>query len=116
MPSWAEIVIFNGGEFEKFASSSLEIISATPELQKFSSGFLLKEMFDRFDSKVQSTLSPDRSLWMYFAHDITIAAMLNSLGFDVVMDAFFKLLNDHIIYELFHFIDARASVRIVSSF
>lgn len=55
------------------------------EMKMIRSGYLLKEILDRFSSKIQRTLSPDRSLWMYFAHDTTIANMLNSLGlFEVI--------------------------------
>lgn len=58
--------------------------TATDEMKKFHSGFLLKEIFDRFSSKLQSTLLPNRSLWLYFAHDITIQGALNSLGVETV--------------------------------
>lgn len=59
---------------------------STNEMKKLKSGFLLKEILDRFTSKVQSTLNPNRSLWMYFAHDITLSNMLNTLGmFEVLM-------------------------------
>lgn len=50
------------------------------EMKKLRSGYLLKEILDRSKNKTSSTLSPDRSLWMYFAHDNSIADMLNSLG------------------------------------
>lgn len=69
-----------GGPFEQLALSWYADISATGDLKKFTSGFLLKEIFDRFKNKTQSKLSPDRSLWLYFAHDHTIATMLNSLN------------------------------------
>lgn len=49
-------------------------------MKKLKMGFLLKEILDRFTSKIQSKLLPNRSLWMYFAHDSTIASMLNTLG------------------------------------
>lgn len=74
------MAIMPGSDFESLALSWYEDVSATSELKKFTSGFLLKEIFDHFSNKIQSTLSPDRSLWMYFAHDYTIATMLNSLG------------------------------------
>lgn len=49
-------------------------------MKQLKSGFLLKEILDRFKNKTQLSLSPNRRLWMYFAHDNTIANMLNSLG------------------------------------
>lgn len=56
------------------------IDSNTPELAKLKSGPLLKEIMERFTQKINSQLVPDRSLWLYSAHDTTICAMLNSLG------------------------------------
>lgn len=54
--------------------------SATPELARLTSGFLLKEILQRFDKKVDSTLQPNRSLWVYSGHDYTLVNLLNSLG------------------------------------
>lgn len=70
----------SNGDFEQFALKWFQIFTVTNEMKKMKSGYLLKEILDRFTSKAESTLEPDRSLWMYFAHDITIANMLNSLG------------------------------------
>ena len=82
-----------GGDFEYIAFSWYAIFTATTEMKKLRSGYLLKEMLDRFTNKTQSTLSPNRSLWMYFAHDITISNMLNTLGlFKVLFLEFFILL------------------------
>lgn len=69
-----------GGALEYLSKFFYTIFTRTTEMKKLRSGFLLKEMLDRFADKTQSSLSPDRSLWMYFAHDSTIANMLNSLG------------------------------------
>lgn len=60
----------------------------TKELARLQSGFLLKEIFDRFAQKLNSTLQPDRSLWLYSAHDLTIMCMLNSLGLFEVFGIF----------------------------
>lgn len=43
-------------------------------------GFLMKEMFDRFRNKTMSRLVPDRSLWLYSAHDLIIYGVLHFLG------------------------------------
>lgn len=84
IPAWAEKLMAPGGDFE-FSINWFHIFTATNELKKMRSGYLLKEMLDRFTNKVESTLKPDRSLWMYFAHDVTVGTMLNSLGlFDVI--------------------------------
>lgn len=69
-----------GNDFEYLALKWFEIYTVTPEMKELRSGYLLKEILDRSRDKVQSKLSPDRSLWMYFAHDFTLGGMLNSLG------------------------------------
>lgn len=69
-----------GGDFEYISISWYGLFTQTTEMKRLRSGFLLKEIFDRFTNKTLSTLSPDRNLWLYFAHDITISNMLNSLG------------------------------------
>lgn len=84
LPSWAAKVMLPGGEFERITVLSYELWTELLEMKKLRSGFLLKEIFDRFSNKTQSKLSPDRSLWMYFAHDFTISSMLHSLGMSTV--------------------------------
>lgn len=68
------------GDLENLALFWLEIQTYNSELKKLKSGFLLKTIFDRQMSKIQSILKPDRSLFMYFAHDTIIVSILNSLG------------------------------------
>lgn len=48
-------------------------------MQKLKSGFLIKEMLDRFTEKAESKLKPDRSLWLYSGHDLTIIHFLRSI-------------------------------------
>lgn len=80
LPEWAEKVMEPGSDFENLTLSWYAMWTATPELKKIRSGFLLKEMLDRFSSKAQSKLSPNRSLYMYFGHDSSLVDMLSSLG------------------------------------
>lgn len=79
LPQWAQKV-FGTSDFMFISFYQLLLNTATTEMKRLKSGFLLKEIFDRFTNKSQSTLSPDRSLWMYFGHETTIANMLNTLG------------------------------------
>lgn len=47
-------------------------------------GFLIREIFDRFKSKIMGSLKPDRALYMYSAHGTFIVSVLNALDvFDV---------------------------------
>lgn len=84
-----------GSEMDTFFIDGFKLLSNTTEMKKLKSGFLIKEMLERFTNKSQSKLKPDRSLWIYSGHDITISHLLNSLGlFDVISYHFFKLLKD----------------------
>lgn len=69
-----------GGDFEFIAVSWYALFTATTEMKKLRSGYLFLDILDRFKNKTLSILSPNRSLHLYFAHDITISNMLNSLG------------------------------------
>lgn len=53
--------------------------TSTPELARLRFGFLMKQIVDRFIEKSTSPTA-GRSLWLYSAHDITIANILNILG------------------------------------
>ena len=46
----------------------------------FLTGPLLQEMIKHMVEKEKHQLSPNRSLWIYSAHDSTIANLLNTLG------------------------------------
>lgn len=84
----------------------LKLITGTTQLKRLKSGFILKDIFDRFKNKTLSTLSPDRSMWLYSGHDVTIASVLNSLGvFEVNVDvfhlfAYFQLANIIVLLQL----------------
>lgn len=80
LPDWAEKAVEPGGIIERIADSHFKVNTATPELARLKSGFLIKEMMERFTQKIFCALEPDRSLWLYSAHDETIANVLNSLG------------------------------------
>lgn len=58
----------------------MEAYTHTNELKKYRAGFLIKEMLNRFKNKSQSLLQPDRSLWIYSAHDTIIVNVLNALN------------------------------------
>lgn len=52
----------------------------TKLLARLKSGFLIKNIYERFTMKKDSTLSPDRVLFLYSAHDETIINVLNALN------------------------------------
>ena len=79
LPQWAEEAIKPNGTMEYIATFDFKIFTDTPELARLKSGFLLKEILEHFSQKINSTLQPNRSLWLYSAHDITMTNLLNSL-------------------------------------
>lgn len=78
LPEWAAKAI--NGPMEYIAQFDYKTYADTPELARLKSGFLLKEMLEHFSQKIDATLKPNRSLWLYSGHDLTILNMLNSLG------------------------------------
>lgn len=80
LPEWAEEMLNSNEDFKKLALRFYSENTPTAELSKLRVGFLLKDIFDHFTAKLNSKLIPDVSLRMYFAHDFTIASILNSLG------------------------------------
>lgn len=54
--------------------------TGTKFMAKYMTGFLLKDILDRFTSKIQNSLTPDRKLWMYSTHDSTVFSFLHSLN------------------------------------
>lgn len=77
---WVKEVIKPNGPMEYIATFDFKTYTDTPQLARLKSGFLLKEILEHFSQKANSTLEPNRLLWIYSAHDITITNMLNSLG------------------------------------
>lgn len=56
-------------------------------MQRLIAGWLVREMFERFAMKANATLSPDRSMFVYSAHDITIVNLMRTLNLDEVIAA-----------------------------
>lgn len=80
LADWMEKVIEPNGIVDYIVKFSYRMYTDTKQLARLKSGFLLKEILEHFSQKANSTLSPDRSLWLYSAHDYTVSNMLNSLG------------------------------------
>lgn len=60
-------------------------------------GFLLRQILDRCEAKIKDALSPNRSVWIYSAHDTTIGNVLNSLG---LFEVDFCVLHDLVYFEI----------------
>lgn len=74
---------------QQIAEFSFKIDTNTPQMARLKYGFLFKEILEHFTQKINGTLEPSRLLWLYSAHDFTIAGLLNSLGlFEVIFEQF----------------------------
>nr|CAB59935.1 acid phosphatase-1 [Drosophila subobscura] len=78
LPVWAEKV-YGKEELTYVSNFAFSIATFTRSMARLKTGPLLKDIFERFDKKLNNQLKPDRSLWIYSAHDTTIANVLNSL-------------------------------------
>lgn len=79
LPEWAAKAI-DDGPMEYIAQFDFKTYADTPELARLKSGFLLKEMLEHFTQKINSQLTPNRSLWLYSGHDLTILNMVNHIA------------------------------------
>lgn len=96
LQNWAKKALKSNGPMENIAKFNFKSGSNTKLLARLKSGFLLKDILDRFTHKIEATLKPDYSLWFYSAHDFTVSSLLNSLGLFEVSPVLF--------YYIFQFV------------
>ncbi|KAK2586742.1 hypothetical protein KPH14_011774 [Odynerus spinipes] len=78
LPKWTETVFPD--KLKPLATKSFTIHAYNKILQRLKTGLLLGEMIDHIEKKSRNALIPDRKLWMYSAHDDTVANMLMTLN------------------------------------
>lgn len=82
-PEWTDSIYNTLQQITEFWFRSF---TATPALARLRAGYFLKELLENFTNKTLGTLSPDRTFFMYSAHDVTLVNILNSLKlYDVSM-------------------------------
>lgn len=94
MQNWEIEAMKSNRTLEYLFAVFCEAYTHTRVMKKLKGGFLIKEILDRFKNKSLSLLDPDRSLWIYSAHDLTMINVLNTLNFyeDVmIINCFFVL-------------------------
>lgn len=77
IPGWATNVF---DPFSRIATFEGFNSVGSREMTRISTGFLLREIIERFRSKIGGSLKPDRNLWVYSAHDITITSIMTLLN------------------------------------
>ncbi|XP_047348535.1 prostatic acid phosphatase-like isoform X2 [Vespa velutina] len=77
LPEWTKTVFPD--KLKPLAAKSFTISAYNKILQKLKIGLLFGEIIDHMDKKSRNALVPDRKVWMYSAHDETVANMLMTL-------------------------------------
>lgn len=62
------------------AERSLALFTETPFMKKVKGGALLTEILDHMTSKRSRTLTPNRSIFIYSGHDVTLVNLMRALG------------------------------------
>lgn len=92
LPAWSEEVFYPDCDMEKVTRLRFRRDTSTKLMARLKHGFLIRDILERFTMKKDSTLSPDRSLHIYSAHDTTLANVINSLGLLEVSSLFLRKL------------------------
>lgn len=88
LPKWTKKV-FPGGDMEYIAARCEVVNTNTTELARLRAGFLINKIFTNMAKKAYKKLNPNRSIWIYSGHDITVTAFLNALKIFNVRKCFF---------------------------
>lgn len=78
LPEWTKP--YYPQPMDSISALAFALKTYTKQLAKLKSGPLLNDILKRFQAKSTSKLKPNRSLWIYSAHDTTVANLLNILG------------------------------------
>ncbi|XP_037885224.1 prostatic acid phosphatase isoform X2 [Glossina fuscipes] len=78
LPEWTKKV-YPSSDLQFISDFTFTIGTYTRYMARLKTGPLIKEILQRFTDKVNGKLDPDRKIWMYSAHDTTIANVLNTL-------------------------------------
>ncbi|XP_055551425.1 prostatic acid phosphatase [Wyeomyia smithii] len=77
LPDWTKQVYPE--PLRSISTRSFATKTNTPQLARLKTGPLVKEMLQRFKDKINKRLKPNRSVWIYSAHDTTVSNLLNTL-------------------------------------
>lgn len=80
LPEWTRTVFPD--KMRDLAALSLAIFTKTDFMKRMHGGALLKEILDNINQKINGTLKPNRKLFLYSGHDLTVVSLMRVLGFD----------------------------------
>lgn len=78
LPEWTKKVFPQ--PITEMSAIAFQTPAIKPEMARLLSGPLLKDMLRGFQTKIEGQMTPNRGIWMYSAHDTTVADLLNILG------------------------------------
>ncbi|XP_023166403.2 prostatic acid phosphatase [Drosophila hydei] len=78
LPVWAQKV-YGSPDLTFISNFAFSINTHTRKLARLKTGPLLKDVLNRFEIKHKKQLKPDRNVFIYSAHDTTVANLLNTL-------------------------------------
>lgn len=78
LPEWTKQVFPQ--PITEMSAIAFQTPAIKPEMARLLSGPLLKDMLRGFQTKIEGQMTPNRGIWMYSAHDTTVADLLNILG------------------------------------
>ena len=79
LPNWA-VSVFNNPKFKELRDYSFVIDTYTPELKRLKGGPFLKKVVSDCDKVISGTMDPaGMKMFMYSAHDTTVAPILHTL-------------------------------------
>lgn len=80
LPDWTKSVFPH--KMKDLAALSLAVFTYTDSMKKFKGGPIVADIVHHMAQKVLHTLNPDRKMFLYSGHDITIVSVLRALGFE----------------------------------
>lgn len=88
LPQWTKNV-YPSNEMTYVSGFTFSISTYTRQMARLKVGPLIKDILQRFLNKTNRLLKPDRKMWIYSAHDTTLASLLNTLKlFEVILVVF----------------------------
>ncbi|XP_044741781.1 lysosomal acid phosphatase-like [Chrysoperla carnea] len=100
LPNWTAVVYPN--RTLPLMKQSLAIFSYTPFMKRIRGGSFIKEVINNMILKRDGKLTPNRDLFLYSAHDITLVHVFRTLGFE---DLFKPEYGATLIFELSNIIN-----------
>lgn len=99
LPDWTENIYPE--EMRPLAERSYTLFTETHLMKRIKGGAFLTEILKKMQNKRRKNLNPDRKIFLYSAHDVTLVNVMNSLG---ILDQTAKLPEyaSALVFELHH--------------